>query len=76
MWKTLCEIWDDKSFGKALNRKTRTLGAWIEQTMVAPQPQQQPQPQMGSVYGQVPSSFDSGYGDWNREVNEIECRDV
>lgn len=31
---------------------------------------------MGSFPGNTQSGFDSGWGDWNRELNAIECRDA
>ena len=73
------EIWDAASFGEAFDRKNRVLGAWTEPRggassrayMEAPS-----QPPMGSFSGNTQSGFDSGWGDWNRELNAIECRDV
>ena len=31
---------------------------------------------MGGIYGHAPGSFDSGWGDWHSELNDIERRDV
>lgn len=69
------ETWDDKGFGKALNRRTRVLGEWTEPNIEVPQ-QQPPQQHMGGIYGHAPGSFDSGWGDWRSELNDIERRDV
>lgn len=73
------EFWDAFSFGKTLDRINKTLGPWIEPSVGAQSRAYAGvplQPQMGSFLGSTQSGFDSGWGDWNRELNAIECRDV
>lgn len=61
------ETWDYKGFGKDLDRTNMTLGAWINPT---------PQQPTENVPCGTTSSFDSGWGDWNWELNNIERREV
>ena len=71
------ETWDAKGFGKALNKRARSLGEWTEPEVDMPQQQQQQPPQQTEgIYGYAPGSFDSGWGNWHSELNDIERRDV
>lgn len=75
------ETWTAKGFGNALNRRLKTVGLWVEPRPQQQPPQQQPQQQQGNIPMEnvqmgTSSSFDSGWGEWNQHLDEIQCRDV
>ncbi|GJR06475.1 hypothetical protein Tco_0529459 [Tanacetum coccineum] len=61
------ESWDDRMFGKALDRRAKKLS--LITLLEGP-------PQASNVPREEPSVLNSSWGDWNASLNDIERRDV